>query len=238
MILDQCKKLIDRVTESHRLRQKVDQLKRFQKVRDSVQRHATRFTDLTTVLRAFMETDVGQVPLPPQTKDSLLAVSNARNKFQTKAESLVNETEFSLVGFDNALNKTANSLEGALKEAWEKYAESKIPVANPEVLAVLEPAFPGEVRLIREHSTRLNQTRLTLPKSVQEVHEFDDEVVKLQSAWAQLGGGEVPFAVLTFLRAAGGESGARIELLTDDVRCWLEGKSILSSFSIRVSSRK
>jgi hypothetical protein len=236
VILDRCKELTGCVAEKRRLRQNVDQLKRFQKVRDLVQRHATRLVDLVTVLRAFKETGVGTVTLSSQAKDSLLTVTGAREKFRTKTESLVEDKEFSSVGFSNALATTIDTLEEALKDAWGKYAESKTPAANPDVLSVLEPAFPREVRLIRERSNRLAVARLTLPKSAGQVREFDAQVAELQKAWGQLGGGEVPAAVLTFLRAAAGETGARIELLTDEVRRWLEVKKIARSFSIRVSS--
>jgi hypothetical protein len=236
VILDQCKELAGRVAEKRRLRQNVDQLKRFQKVRDMVQRHATRLKDLATVLSAFKETSVGAVPLPPPMRDSLLAVTSARGKFQTRAESLVDEKEFSTVAFASVLTETADALEEALKSAWSKYAEAKTPAANPDVLSVLEPAFPREVRTIRDRSNRLALARLTLPKSAAQVREFDAEVADLQTAWGQLGGGEVPAGVLTFLRAAAGESGAHIGLLTDEVRRWLEDKKIARSFSIRVSS--
>ena len=101
---------------------------------------------------------------------------------------------------------------------------------------VLEPAFPREVRLIRDRSNRLALTRLTLPKTAEQVRDFDAEAAALQKAWEQLDGGDVPAAVLTFLRAAAGEQGARIELLTDEVRRWLEAKKIARSYSIRVSS--
>ena len=101
---------------------------------------------------------------------------------------------------------------------------------------MLATAFPREVRLLRQRAERIELTRRTLPKNAQELREFNDEVAELQQAWSQLGGGEVPAAVVTFLKAAAAPTGAAIDLLTDEVRRWLTQHGIARSFAIRVAN--
>src|SRR5439155_24767943 len=110
------------------------------------------------------------------------------------------------------------------------------PATNRDVLDVLATAFARDVRLLRQQADRLDLTRRTLPGSAQSLREFDAEVADLQRAWGQLGGGEVPPPVVAFLKAAAAPAGARLDLLTDEVRRWLADHGILAAFTIRAAT--
>ena len=46
----------------------------------------------------------------------------------------------------------------------------------------------------------------------------------------------MPPAVVAFLKAAAAPSGARLDLLTEEVRRWLADHKILAAFSIRAAT--
>jgi hypothetical protein len=236
VILDECKQLEERIAAKKQLRLNVEQLKRFHKVRDLFALHAGRLLDVMAVWRTLREAGIVGLRSNTEVPRILASVREIREKFCAKAESLVDERSFSSVDFGKSLTDLTDAFEEALRSAWQQYTTKKIPPAPPEILLVLAPAFPGEVRLIRETSERLERTRFDLPKSAKQLVEFNAEVEALQQAWKQLDGGDVPPAVLTFLRAAAAQTGARLDLLTDEVRRWLAAKKIVQSFSIRVAT--
>jgi hypothetical protein len=236
VILDECRSLSERISEKKQLRVNVEQLKRFHKVRDLLAQHAVRLRDLMAVWRTLRTAGIGELRAAGEVANLLTAVVETREKFRAKAESLIDERTFSSVAFAESLTVLTDAVESSLRTAWQQYTTKKIPIAPAEILSVLAPAFSREVRLIREKSERLERNRLTLPKSAEQLRDFDAEAEALQRAWEQLDGGDVPAAVLAFLRATASQAGARIDLLTEEVRRWLVAKKIVQSFSIRVAN--
>ncbi len=236
MILDQCRNVSEQIAEKKQLRLNVEQLKRFQKVRDQFAHQVSRFAPLLAVLRTLSAARLARIDMGQDARRLVAQVSAVRGQFRAKAESLIDERTFAATQFGESVAGIADRLETELQAAWLKYTERSIPGTNREVLDVLATAFPREVRLLRQRAEQLGLTRLTLPKSAEELREFDAEVGELQRAWSQLGGGDVPAAVVAFLKAAAAPAGAQLDLLTDEVHRWLTQHGIARSFSIRVAS--
>ncbi len=236
MILDQCRHLRSRIADKKQLRLNVDQLNRFQKVRDLFAQHLTRLAPLLAVLRTLRDAGLARIDLGEEAGRAATLVETARSAFGEKPESLIDERSFYAKSFGEEVTAVSDRLERELQAAWQRYTEGKMPATNREVLDVLATAFPREVRQLRQRAERLDLTRRSLPKSAEELREFDAEAGELQRAWSQLGGGEVPASVAAFLRAAAAPAGAQLDLLTDEVRRWLAQHGIAGSFSVRVTN--
>jgi hypothetical protein len=236
VIQDQCKDLCTQIAEKKQMRLNVEQLKRFHKIRDLFTQQVNRLGPLLSVLRTLCSAKLAQIDLSQDAKPLLMEVVAIRDRFRAKPESIIDERAFAPTPFSETVTGIGDQLEADLQTAWSKYTERKIPATNREVLDVLATAFPREVRQLRQRAERLELTRHTLPKNAQELREFDDEVAELQRAWSQLGGGDVPAAVIAFLKAAAAPTGAAIDLLTEDVRRWLTQHGIARSFAIRVAN--
>lgn len=235
MILERCQKLSIRISEKKKLEQSVTQIRRYRKVRDAIAQHKAQFTQSHRVSTALRQAGVETGEVPAGVAPALTAVAAARCSFLESAESIIDPVAFAAAPFTQLLTSAANDLDAALLAAWQRHVATKVPPANRDVLDALASAFPREVRTIRQGGERIDRLRQTVPTSGEQVQELEREAAILHQAWGQLGGGEVPAPVLTFLKAAATPTGAGLELLTEDVRTWLEEHKIVRSFGIRVS---
>jgi hypothetical protein len=236
MILDRCQNLKLRIDEKKHLEQSVNQIRRFRKVRDVLVQHRARLASLVSVWRALREAGIPFGDLPTAVRRAVEAVSAAQRAYLQSADSVIDERAFALVPFGQAMTAATDAFEEALTVAWQRHVALKVPPANREVQDALATAFPREIRIIRVGGERIEQLRQILPKSRESIQELEEEVRALQQTWGQLGGGEVPPAVLTFLKAAATTSGAGLDLLTEEVRGWLTAHGIVRSFAIKVAA--
>jgi len=236
LIIERCEHLCERIAERKRLRQNEAQLKRFQQVRTLLTERAVQLAELVQIRRALRDAGIGSESVANEAIGLLGQVVGLRKRFTATPEALIEETEVQVVTLGDSLKSCAAALEGVLKVAWTGYAASRIPATNPAVLDALKPAFPARVLEIRQKSDRVAEAAGRLPRTSEAIQAFEADAASLNEAWAQLDGGEVPQAVLAFLRATAGEQGAPLSMLTADVRGWLIGKGIADSFFVRVAS--
>ena len=128
-------------------------------------------------------------------------------------------------------------LDEHITREWRIYTE-RSRHANTQVLEALSGihAFAKTVQKVRALTASIEQCRKNKPTSEEDFKKFDGLVKQVDTAWNELGSDEVPPNVERFLRAAGGREGAPIDLLTTEVKEWLETRKINSSFRIRLSS--
>lgn len=236
MIVDDCKTLAVRVSEYKRLRENSVQVGRFEKVRAVLETGTKRMRPLVATVRTFRAANVAKVDLGEEAKEILATLARAGTAIAECAESLIDPKVFDLAKLAKGIDALAKQLEERLLSEWLRYTGTRIPATKREVLDVLAPAFPREVRLLRQRAGKLELARDTLPTTAEAIGEFETDVEELQLAWAQVGGGDVPAAVTSFLQAAASHSGASLDLLSDEVRDWLTDHKILASFSIKVSN--
>jgi hypothetical protein len=236
MIVDDCKTLSARVSEYKRLRENSVQVGRFEKVRAVLETGTARIAPLAATARTLREANVANVDLGQEAKEVLATLGKARAAFADRPESLIDPRVLDLTKLGKAIEGLAKQLEERLRAEWLQHTAARIPATKREVLDVLAPAFPKEVRLLRQRAEKLELSRHTLPTTQEALSEFESEVVELQQAWAKVGGGNVPPAVTSFLQAAASHAGASLELLTDEVRRWLAEHKIIALFSIKVSN--
>jgi hypothetical protein len=235
MIVARCETLRTRIETKKQVERNAKELARFKKVRDLLAQHATRLAALVAVSDILDAAGIAVQPLPTGASTVLVTVRALKGSFAERPDIVVDDEQFNSVRLDRALKAAAEALQAHLLACWRQHALQLIPPTNEAVLEALYPAFPSEVRLIRAASAKLTQSAESLPSSLEVVQTFEREAASLHAIWRQLGGGDVPQAVLTFLKAAS-SAGAGLELLTDEVRDWLAAHHITSSFSVRVAT--
>jgi hypothetical protein len=236
MIVARCETLRSRIQTKKQVERSAKELARFKKVRDLLALHATRLASLVAASEILDAAGVAVRPLPAGAGGSLVTVRTLKESFAERPDIVVDEEQFNSVRLDRSLKAAAEALQGHLLPCWRRHALQLIPAANEAVLEALAPAFPSEVRLIRAASVKLAQSAESLPGSLEEVRTFERDATSLHAIWGQLGGGDVPQGVLTFLKSAASPAGAGLELLTDEVRDWLAVHDITSSFSVWVAT--
>ena len=236
MIVDESNSLAVLVNEYKSVRENSVHLARFEKVRDGLSVGVTRIGPLVAAFRTLRDTKISVCNHGLIATDLIATLAQARKAFVERAESLIDTKVFDLARFSKRIETLAKDLEEQLRSDWLRYAQGRIPATRREVLDVLATAFPAEVLLLRQCAEKLELACKDLPITQSAISEFETDVKALQDAWAQVGGGDVPVAVTSFLQAAASPSGASLDLFSDDVRSWLSNHKILTSFSIKVSN--
>jgi hypothetical protein len=236
MIVDECKTLSTRVSEYKRLRENSVQVGRFEKVRGVLERGTSLIGPLAATVLTFRKANIPNVELGHEAKELLGTLRKAQAAFTDRPESLIDPKVLDLTKLGKAIEGLAKQLEERLRTEWMRHTAARIPATKHEVLDVLSPAFPREVRLLRQRAEKLELARQTLPTSPEAINVFEADVGELEQAWTKVGGGNVPAAVTSFLQSAASRSGASLLLLTEEVRHWLSEHNIIASFSIKVST--
>lgn len=236
MILERCDTLRERIQTKKRVERNAREIARFKKVRDVLGQHAIRLAALVVASENLAEAGIAVRPLPSGSGAALAAIRTLKESFRERPDVVVDEEQFNLVPLNRALKSAADILDGHLLDCWRQHAVRLIPPANAAVLEALAPAFPSEVRLIRSESARLNMSAESLPGTLDAIRTFERDTASLQAIWGQLGGGDVPQAVQLFLKSAASPAGAGLDLLTEEVRGWLDVHRITNSFSVRVAT--
>jgi len=120
--------------------------------------------------------------------------------------------------------------------AWQQYINSRTLNYNASILSLLErvPAFQPVVSQIKRCQLTIDSARSVLPSSQVQISRVDQAITDLKAAWTSLDSGDLPASVTTFLQAAGKPEGARLSLLTDEVRAWLLKHEVEGAFYVRV----
>ena len=235
MIVSRCERLRIRIETKKQVERNAREIARFKKVRDILTQQATRLSSLVASSGVL---EAAGITVRPYSTGSDAAIALVRKLKQSFAESpdIVVDEQFNPVRLERALKAAAEALQEHLISCWRRYALGLIPPANTAVLDALGAAFFREVHLIRTASAKLAQAAERLPGSLEEIRTIKQEATRVHETWGQLGGGDVPQEVLTFLRSAASSSGAELDLLTEEVRSWLASHRILNSFTIRVAT--
>lgn len=134
------------------------------------------------------------------------------------------------------LRQLPGKANAAMHEAWAQWARTRLPQIDAEVLGIL-----GEIAALRESVGRMRSLGReaehccsTLPKRIEDIEYFLQLCARIQQEWHNLTGEGIPQEVLTFLRAAGGTSGAAYSLLTAGVLDWLSAHGLKQALRVRM----
>lgn len=239
MLIDECRQLMTRITEKERLRRHLEQLSKFEAVRDQLaQRSLARLSPLVESWRALRDAGIATGSVADTARPVLEEVTALQAAVRDDPEAALDQRRFRPRAFSDRVETVAARLQDVLTRAWQEHTAAQPITTNRELLDVLDrlPRFRPTIQRIRSLADRVRQAQGTLPASRAQVDAYHSLVAQVRAEWQQLGGGQVPADVLVFLRGAVGPAGARLEHLTEEVRRWLAEHQLEGAFMIRAGS--
>jgi hypothetical protein len=238
MLAEDARDLIDLIDYKIMLKSNVDE-------QQAYKTRQVEFTDAVSELKGRIETVRslclrGAVSPDVQSKaDAFLSqVNNVRSNFDADPAWIIRSGNFNVAYFKNALKGLNQELDFHISREWNRYTERARHV-NGEVLSVLGgiPAFSSTVQKIQILARRIDALRSKNPCGEPDFQKFDQLVDDMDKAWGELGSEDVPPSVMKFLRASGTREGATLDLLTEEVKKWLQSCKIEGSFRVQLKSQ-
>lgn len=233
MIAEDAKHLVELIERMNQLRANVDQRAGFRTRQSELEVAERELAKRVAAVNAFAARGTVRPNVATRANAFLNHINMITSNFNQDSSWIIG---FNNRPFENALKSLNAELDEHITREWRAYTE-RSRHANTQVLDVLSgiPAYAQTVQKVRGLTARLEQRRNSRPTSEEDFQKFDELVRQVDAAWSELGSDEVPPDVERFLRAAGGREGAPLDLLTDDVKEWLETRKIASSFRIRMA---
>jgi len=232
MLIDDCNRLSKLAQNATNLKKYAADLGKFRDRQSKIEPLVQELSPLVTALRAFREKGLANFDCSQKADVLLLEVTTTLDEFHKNRGWLIEKFKSTIL--QNRVSTLKSELEGYLKQAWADYKRQRTPNTNDELLELLAriETFKPTVQTIQR---LLNQLKVVdFPKDVQQFEQIDQAIDDLSIAWNSLKSSEVPEAVLNFLRATA-THGATIDLLTPEVRNWLNDQGITRFFYIRLS---
>lgn len=232
MLVDDCQQLNQVASHVSSLRKNSTALKNFRERQVKIESLVNELHPLVIALRVFRERDLADFDCSQKANTLLLEIANTLDNFQKDRSWLIEEFNNNILR--NKVSTLKSDLEGHLNQAWIVYKRQKSPNINDELLSLLAriETFKPTVLTVQKI---LNQLRaIDFPKDTQQFDQIDQAIDALSNAWNSLKSDEVPETALNFLRAAA-TNGASIELLTSEVKNWLNEHGISRFFYVQLS---
>jgi DNA repair exonuclease SbcCD ATPase subunit len=160
-------------------------------------------------------------------------LNDVLDKYQQDNSSIKNADAKLRYTFWGQLKSLPDEIAQSLMWAWEDYINQKIPTVTVELLQTLEhiPSFAGNVAMIRKRMQEAVNMRSSLPQSAIAFEAIDNLEKDIKESWEQLHSEDFPDPVLRFIQAASSRN-ATLQLVTLEVREWLERHSLLNVFKV------
>ena len=235
MISEDAKHLVELIERMNQLKANVDQRAGFRTRQSELEEAARELAKRVAAVNSLATRGAVKPNVGARANAFLNHINTVASNFNQEPSWIIS---FNNRPFENSLKSLNAELDEYISSEWRAYTE-RSRHANAQVLDVLSgiPAFAQTVQKVRGLTARLEQRRSSRPTSEEDFEYFDDLVREVDAAWSELGSDEVPPNVEKFLKAAGGREGAGLDLLTDDVKEWLETRKIDTSFRIRMFSQ-
>jgi len=235
MISEDAKHLVELIERMNQLKANVDQRAGFRTRQSELEEAARELAKRVAAVNSLATRGAVKPNVGARANAFLNHINTVASNFNQEPSWIIS---FNNRPFENSLKSLNAELDVYISSEWRAYTE-RSRHANAQVLDVLSgiPAFAQTVQKVRGLTACLEQRRSTRPTSEEDFEYFDDLVREVDAAWSELGSDEVPPNVEKFLKAAGGREGAGLDLLTDDVKEWLETRKIDTSFRIRMFSQ-
>ncbi len=234
MLTNRAKQLIELSEEKINIRKYANQLDGFKTRQQQIEKAVLKLLPLANTLKVFRQNNITECNLNQKVESFLHFVNNSRTKFVESPEWIISSKEFDGNILERSIKSITTELNELLSQAWKNYLVQKMPSTNQEVLNILVKieAFRSTVQSIRDLSDRLQRQKL--PQTSEEFEYIEQLISQLRERWHSLSSDEVPETVLSFLKAAV-DLGAPLDLLTPEVRYWLDSHDISESLRIRLT---
>lgn len=240
-LVEQSQQFVDLLDRRNRLEKDKSQSVGFKGRRELFESVVKDLEPIVSSLRALRSKGIisGAGELSAEAGEVLKLAKTIKKNFDARPNWILQPPEFSLQLFQQTLSNLRNGILFSVRESWANYTVGKVPKIDRELLAVLKDIgdlgrIVGRIGVL---STRIEKERAKVPKSEEEVADFEDLVSELIKAWDSLESDEMPQSVRVFLKEAT-SGGAPLPLLTDEVLSWLNNtRSTLSQKPLSESFR-
>lgn len=218
-----------------RLQEQQERLTDFQSRERDFRQRAQRLGRLMQTYRLFEKQEVDVEETHGMVGKTLDLLRRVRSRFREDSAYVI-DPQGSLRSLWRKIDSHCKGLRLRLKKGWGRYIQEHAPGQDEEVLNVLGriPDFEKSVRRIRTQASRIEQKKGKLPRTEDDLEAIHDLSQSIEEAWQSIGSSELSEEVLAFLKAAASTAGASLDLLTPEVRDWLEHEGLNESFAVRV----
>jgi Rad3-related DNA helicase len=234
MITDRAKQLIELIEEKNKLYKYANQLDSFKTRQQQIEKAVSDILPFANTLRVFRQKNILDCDLVQKVEKFLYSVNLILEKFKESPEWIVDSQNFDGNILERSIRAITKELNEQLIQAWENYLAEKMPSTNQEMLNVLVKieAFRPNVQRIRDLNAQIQRQKL--PQNYEEFEHIERLIDQLREHWLTLSSDDFPETVLHFLKATV-DFGAPLNLLTTEVRDWLDCHGISDSLRIRLT---
>ena len=234
MLTDRAKQLIELIEEKNKLYKYANQLDSFKTRQQQIEKAVSDILPFANTLRVFRQKNIIDCDVRQKVEQLLYAVNLRLEKFKESPEWIVDSHNFNGNILERSIKGITNELNEQLIQAWENYLAEKMPSTNQEMLNVLVKieAFRLNVQKIRDLNAQIQRQKL--PQNYEEFEHIERLIDQLREHWLTLSSDDFPETVLHFLKATV-DFGAPLNLLTTEVRDWLDCHGISDSLRIRLT---
>jgi hypothetical protein len=236
MLIDNCTKLDKLVQDAAGFRKYAADLSSFQDRQGKIEPLVAELRATVVAMRAFRENQLINFDCNQKADDLAVEATTALSEFQKDRGWLIQKFKGKqFQAFEAKVKTLKYELEEHLRLAWEAHKKRRMPNTNLELLGLFEkePSWKVTVQRVRSRISKINA--VDFPKDLAQFQKIEQEIDNLITDWHSLSSDEVPLAVQDFLRAAT-THGASIDILTPEVKAWLNEKGFSRFFYIRVSN--
>ena len=234
MITDRAKQLIELIEEKNKLYKYANQLDSFKTRQQQIERAVSDILPFANTLRVFRQKNIIDCDVIQKVEQFLHFVKLRLEKFKESPEWIIDSQNFNGNILERSIKGITNELDEQLTQAWKNYLAQKMPSTNQEMLNLLGKIdeFKPTVQGIRYLNDQIQRQKL--PQTYEEFEKTELLIDRLKEHWHNLSSDEVPETVLRFLKDAV-NFGAPLNLLTTEVRDWLDCHGISDSLRIRLT---
>lgn len=207
----------------------------FKTRQEQITEYCNQVLEVVEPLRLFRSKGLISGDFAPVVENLLELVQSTLKEYQQNPECIIDSQNFSRAKFQSSINKLTSTLKQQLLQAWQSYLTRNLPSLNSDLLNVLwkVDAFQPTIHKIRQLNIQIN--RDVIPKYQEQFDHAERLIQQLNDTWNTLNAENFPEDVLKFLRAAGSNTGASLDLLTPTVETWIKEHHLSNTLRIRLS---
>ena len=198
-----------------------------------------RLAMLQTLAHELVDQGIAPV-LPAVLIDAIAERANTHlSEFENDSKSFVEPSASLAHEFIPMLGKLETDYKHSILKAWSQHVEVLVKPLPDAVLRAIEtlPAYRAQVVSLRAKHVEAEKLTKKPPElgdvesALKRINQLIDENA---ATWKELSGSGIPDDVLDFLRKSGAMGGVSLSEVTPSIIDWLNGRNLLTSFTVRV----
>lgn len=234
MLTNRAKQLIELSEEKIKLVKYADQVEGFKTRQKEFEKAVEALLPRANTLKVFRQNSIIDGNFEQKVEQISQFVNLSLKSFVQSPEWIIEPQNFKGNILERSIKGITSELDEQLNQAWKNYLVERMPSTNSEMLNLLVriEAFKPAVQKIRDLNDQIQHKKI--PQNSEEFEHIARLIAQLREHWHSLSSDEVPETVLHFLKAAV-DLGAPLNLLTPEVRNWLDRHNISDTLRIRLT---